>query len=141
MIKIREVDGCKWFPILCELHKDILPADTLPDFSYGWWWIAFDKNFPVAFAGMVALKQWDNAVYLKRSGVINEYLGRGLQKKLITVRLSKAKKLGMKIAVTDTFDNPYSANNLIAKGFKMYTPITKWATDSACYWHKTLVKN
>ena len=77
-------------------------------------------------------------MYLCRAGVIPAARGHGLQKKMIRVRLQKAKKLGYKWAVTDTYENPPSANSLISAGFKMFTPSDAWAGEGAIHWRRAL---
>jgi hypothetical protein len=45
-----------------------------------------------------------------------------------------AKALGMNWVITDTNENPASANNLIATGFKMFEPSEPWGFKTALYW-------
>ena len=136
---LREVSGnANLHGVLSRLHRRVLPLDDLPDFSFGWWWLATCRGDPVAFAGMVPVKSWNATMYLKRAGVIPEFRGRGLQRRLIHARCAKARRLGAERVITDTTDNPASSNNLIACGFRMYTPTSPWAYSNTCYWIKTL---
>lgn len=130
MIHLRPVKGSER-PLLEYLHTASLPSDTFPDFLKGFWWIAWDGAAPVAFAGLTAT---GDTGYLCRAGVIPDYRGKGLQRRLIRVRVNKARRLGLAWLVTDTYRNPVSSNNLIDAGFRMFTPIEPWAADDAVHW-------
>jgi GNAT superfamily N-acetyltransferase len=135
--KIRQVDGSnpQWALVLRTLQKACLPYDNLVATKAGWWFVAFnEQSLPVAFAGMVPSSRWSDCVYLCRAGVLPTVRGKGLQKRLIRVRLRAAKSLGMNWAVSDTFENPASANSLIATGFKMFEPTAPWGIRRTLYW-------
>jgi GNAT superfamily N-acetyltransferase len=120
------------------LQAEILPHDTPLGTDHGWWWLVMDGGDPVAFAGMVPSCQWADAMYLCRTGVLPAYRGRGLQKRLIRIRAKIAKCLGAAWLVTDTTDNPASANALIHCGFRLYDPSRPWAWKRSLYWRKAL---
>jgi GNAT superfamily N-acetyltransferase len=82
-----------------------------------------------------------DAVYLCRSGVIPKARGKGLQRKLISVRLRFARARCMTWAISDTFHNPASANNLIRCGFSMYEPSQPWGAKGTLYWRRRLNLN
>lgn len=44
----------------------------------------------------------------------------------------------MRAIITDTSDNPSSANNLIKCGYRMFTPEHPWGFRHTCYWEKNL---
>jgi hypothetical protein len=46
----------------------------------------------------------------------------------------KARELGWNWVITDTTDNPASANSLINAGFKIYTPSSPWSYKHSIYW-------
>lgn len=124
---------------LARLQRLVLPADEPADASVGWWWLAFDEaDAPIGFAGMVQSSRWLDAAYLCRAGVVPRARGVGLQARLILAREKTARALGMRRAITDTNDNPASANSLIRRGFRMYSPAQPWAAAGACYWRKRL---
>jgi len=123
---------------LTHLQKKCLPHDEPYDISKGWWWIAYDENKPVAFAGLVRSSSWSDCGYLCRAGVLASHRGKGLQKKLIRIRTKKAKKLGYKWLISDTRDNHPSANSLASLGFKMFTPTNPWGYNDTLYWRKRL---
>ena len=137
---IRLVDATKpkWFSILNKLQKRCLPYDDLYAPLIGWWYVVFnDDKEPIAFSGLVPSKRWNDTVYLCRAGVVREYRGQGIQKRLIKIRLKKAKALKMNWAITDTYDNPASTNSLIACGFRLFNPTTPWGTTNTLHWrHK-----
>lgn len=123
---------------LYRLQKRCLPGDTRYDVRDGFWWIAYHGDTPVGFAGIVASSRWLETGYLCRAGVLEEHRGHGLQKRLIRVRLDLAKRVGWQWVLTDTRQNPPSANSLIACGFKMYDPRHPWAFKDSLYWRKKL---
>lgn len=140
IISIRAVDtrDPDVVATLLQLQKKCLPYDTPYDVSRGHWWIAYDGYLAVGFAGIVRSISWFDCGYLCRAGVLPEYRGKGLQKKLIRVREAKAKKLGWRWLITDTRDNPASSNSLISTGFKLYNPTVPWGFKDALYWRKKL---
>lgn len=124
--------------LLHRLQRKILPMDEPAPTEKGWWWLAVKDGHPVGFANLCKSSQWGDAGYLARSGVLGSARGKGLQKRMIRVRESKARALGLRWLVTDTNCNPASANSLITCGFKMFDPTNPWADKMACYWKKEL---
>jgi hypothetical protein len=125
--------------LLVFLQKKILPADQPYTPDRGHWWIAYAEcGKPVGFAGLARSIKWTDTGYLCRAGVIDGFTGHGLQLRMIKVRLVQAKKLGWAWCITDTTNNPASANSLINAGFKMYTPANPWGMSKAVYWKRKL---
>jgi GNAT superfamily N-acetyltransferase len=121
--------------ILLFLQKKILPEDMPYKPDRGHWWIAYAEcGKPVGFAGIVRSTRWTDTGYLCRAGVLDGFTGHGLQKRLIKVRLTQARKLGWNWCITDTTDNPASSNSLISCGFRVYTPANPWSFKNAIYW-------
>jgi len=117
------------------LQKEILPADRPYEPIRGHWWIAYaEDGKPVAFAGLVRSIKWTDTGYLCRAGVMDGFTGHALQKRLILARVKQARKLGWNWVITDTTNNPASANSLINVGFKMYQPAKPWGMTKAVYW-------
>ena len=139
-MEVRQVDASieRNAALLHWLQLAILPLDVPAPTNEGHWWVVNRDGAPVGFAGMRQSAQWLDAVYLCRAGVLPAVRGQGLQKRLIRVREAKAKALGARWLVTDTFNNPASANSLIGCGFKMFSPSIPWAAEGACYWKKEL---
>lgn len=134
---IRKVDirNSSHVSVIKHLQKEILPSDNLYKPDHGHWWVAYtEAEKPIAFGGLVRSMVWTDTGYLCRSGVLDEYTGHGLQKRLIQARIKQAKKLGWNWVITDTTDNPASANSLINSGFKIYTPGNPWSFRNAIYW-------
>ncbi len=113
------------------VRGDLEPYDKQ---SAEWWFAYDDKGYPKAFAGA---KIWepDNCAYLCLAGVLPEARGKGLQKKLINVRLrwAKAKKLKGAYTYTSRY-NLASSNNLIKCGFTLFEPSYKWGLEDGLYW-------
>jgi hypothetical protein len=139
-VKIRQVDTSKpeTLALLQWLQLKILPSDVPEDTSNGFWWIAYDVELPVGFASVRRSTSFTQTGYLSRAGVIYSHRGQGLQSRFIRVRQAKAVSLGWTHLITDTLNNPASANSLIRCGFKSYLPRKPWAADGAAYWIKRI---
>ncbi len=120
------------------LHGACFPDDRPYRPFDGHWWIVWSGGEAVGFAGIRPSRQWSDTVYLCRAGVLPEHRGKGLQKRLIRVRLKLAREIGFQWAITDTRRNPASANSLIACGFRMFHPSSPWGYTDACYWVRRL---
>lgn len=143
MYELKAVNGSDpaMRKLLYVLQLEILPGDKPTSTEEGWWWILYDGLKPIGFAGTCASTQWAGTGYLCRAGVLYEYRGKGLQKRLIRVREKKARQLGWTHLVTDTYENPPSANNLIKCGYKTYHPRNPWGGKGVIYWIKRLKKD
>lgn len=99
------------------------------------WWIIEDKNQIVAYCGHCFV-QWsmtNHYIYFNRAWVKKDYRGKGLQKRLIRVRIRNAKKLTNTILTYTIKDNYPSINSLISCGFKLYEPEYKYIDDEVLY--------
>jgi GNAT superfamily N-acetyltransferase len=123
---------------LSVLQKICLPYDKPCDTTTGVWWIASENGRDIGFAGLVRSSSWIDCGYLCRAGVVPASRGHGLQKKLVYVRIRQAKAFGWKWLITDTTDNPASANSLISCGFKLFKPTKPWGFKNTLYWRKKL---
>jgi GNAT superfamily N-acetyltransferase len=124
---------------LSVLQKKCLPYDTPYNTKTGYWWIVYDSfNVPCAFAGLVCSSRFTNVGYLCRAGVLPSHRGQGIQKRLIRARIRQARALGWDWLITDTYQNPASANSLIATGFKIYEPSQPWGAGETLYWRLKL---
>lgn len=125
--------------LLIRMQRECLPGDSPLHPIIGFWWIAYTEDGqPAAFASMKPSMRWQETGYLSRSGVLEQHRGRGLQKRLIRVRIRKARQLGWQWLLSDTSDNPQSANSLIACGFRMYAPSQPYGLKTSIYWRKKL---
>lgn len=126
------------------MHAELYGEDdwtggVVPKFQTGDWWVAFDREVPVAFAGLRPSSRWDNTGYLCSSGVLPVARGRGLQKQLIRKRVARAREHGWHTVITDTLcTNAASMKNLIECGFRPYSPQVRWGDPSAVYWRRTV---
>ena len=123
---------------LSALQNKCLPFDAPYDTNFGSWWIATENGVDIGFAGLVRTVSWTDCGYLCRAGVIPTARGQGLQKQFIRVRLRQAKALGWRWVITDTTDNPASANSLISTGFKLFQPTKPWGFKNTLYWRRKL---
>ena len=123
---------------LLALHAETFPHDREPAWSAGAWWLAFDGEDAVAFAGVQPSKQFSDCGYLVRAGVLPAWRGRGLQRDLIRVRERYARRQGWAWLITATHHNLPSANSLIACGYRLYEPSTPWLASGSLYWRKRL---
>lgn len=112
-----------------------LHGACFPDFDpftqlHGDWWIAYDRETkaPVAFAGLWPSVRQQGAGYLVRAGVLPEARGKGLQRRLVKVRVREAKKKGWIALYSDVAPgNAHSLNNLFAEGFRAFIPSQPWS--------------
>lgn len=137
MISFRHVSHQRHKATLERLQKICLPYDK-PYFSPGWYWIGYDGDKPVAFCVASPSLRWTDTVYLARAGVIPDYRGMGLQKRMIAMRERLARRKGYVWSVTDTTNNPASSNSLISKGYRLFDPSKPWAYGYSLYWRKKL---
>lgn len=147
--RIREVDATEehYHEELTNLHDATFYDTSIrADFERGYWWLVWDDAFPpsakappIAFCGLTHAINTQGSGYLKRAGVLKDFRGQGLQRKLITVRERKARTLGLNVMLTDTTENPPSANSLIRAGYKLFEPNHRWAFQNSLYWRKDLI--
>lgn len=136
---VRRVDPAEYGKALARLQKQALPYDDPLDTTDGYWWIAWAEDGRVAgFCALHPSQRWSDAAYLSRAGVVPHYQGHGLQKRLIKARERFARRLGYVWLVSDTTDNPPSANSLISCGFKTYLPSTPYVASTTVYWRKRI---
>ena len=143
MISIRYVYGVnkhnnKYLNILNELDDKIFPDDDRAKKQGSYWWIAFNKNKePIGFGGLRIF--FGKIATFTRAGVLKEYRGKGIHKRLIRVREKMARKLGIQKIVTYVAKfNLDSANNLIKDGFQLYKPSYEYGLKNAFYLIKEL---
>lgn len=144
-IVIREVDIRDLTvrnALLTLIHDSFVPGTITKRYkphTNGHWWMGFSRGEPVAFAGLVPSHQWANTGYMTLSGVLPASRGHGLQRRLISKRIQKAKSLGWDTLVTETIhDNAPSMRSLIGCGFRPYTPRKPWGHKTAVYWRRKI---
>lgn len=138
MFQIARVELGDWLDTLEELDLKLFP-DCKPypkEFSH--WWLAFHEGEPVGFSGLHIYKDCGTA-FLCRAGVIKQYRGHGLQKRMIRVRDAYARKSGVnRIISYVAYGNVASANSLISCGYKLYIPKWEWGVGGCYYFQKIL---
>ncbi|AMA59367.1 GNAT family N-acetyltransferase [Bradyrhizobium sp. CCGE-LA001] len=141
MYRIRTVDADddETAEILGDLHRlTFFNGAAMPQFGLGAWWLAYHDDDPVAFAGVVPSTHARNSGYFCRVGVLQRHRGRGLQLRLMRAIEAQGRRLGWNSIVSDTTDNPTSANNFIEAGYRLYEPEAPWAWSHTLYWRKRL---
>ncbi|KYG98456.1 GNAT family N-acetyltransferase [Bradyrhizobium sp. DOA1] len=141
MYRIRTVDADddETAEILGDLHRlTFFNGAAMPQFGLGTWWLAYHDDDPVAFAGVVPSTHARNSGYFCRVGVLQRHRGRGLQLRLMRAIEAQGRRLGWNSIVSDTTDNPASANNFIEAGYRLYEPEAPWAWSHTLYWRKRL---
>lgn len=137
MLTIRRMLTAEFEQELYDLQAECFPNYHIYPLHTACWWLAFEDDTPVAFAGFCRGKS-TGAAYLCYAGVAASHRGRGLQKRLIRVRVAAARRMGYKQCVTDTYCNPASANSLIACGFRSFIPHVPWDGPTSQYWRRLL---
>lgn len=125
--------------LLIRMQLECLPEDRPLHPKEGYWWIAYtETGVPAAFCSLKSSVRWAETGYLSRAGVLWGHRGKGLQKRLIRVRIARARHLGWQWLLSDTSENPASANSLIACGFKMYEPAQPYGLKTSVYWRRRI---
>jgi GNAT superfamily N-acetyltransferase len=141
MYRIREVDGYddEIADALTDLHRlTFFDGASIPEFGWGYWWLAYLEAIPVALAGVVPSTRAYNAGYICRVGVLKKHWGNRLQLRLMRAAESRARHRGWSCVVSDTTDNLASANNFIRAGYRLYRPQYPWAWPNTLYWRKSI---
>lgn len=142
--RIREVDADdeEIADILTVLHKlTFFDEAPLPNLDEGHWWIGYRGNKslePVSFASIIPSDRYPRTGYFKRVGVLSAHRGQRLQARHMRAIEARAKRNGWSRIISDTTDNPHSANNFIATGYRILTPEFPWAFPRSIYWTKHL---
>lgn len=142
-LRIQQLDMAypKEVALVQLLQKALFPNDAPVDPASSMWWAVREPGYRlvIGFAGLrVPFPDSPVTGYLSLCGVGRRWRGMGIQRALIRKRIAMARKLGVLRVVTDTYNNPASANNLIACGFRTYMPDAPWKADGAVYWFKDL---
>ncbi len=138
-IRIVDADDDETAETLGDLHRlTFFDGAAVPKFESGAWWIAYHDDDAIAFAGVVPSTHARNSGYFCRVGVLRRHWGRGLQLRLMRAVEVRARRLGWDSIVSDTTDNPVSANNFIRAGYRLYEPDAPWAWSHTLYWRKWL---
>lgn len=139
--RIREVDGFddETAETLAELHKlTFFGYAPVPKFETGHCWLGFCGETAVSFATLIPSDRYPNAGYFKRVGVLPAHRGHRLQLRHMRAIEARARRNGWNWIVSDTTDNPHSANNFVRCGYQILAPASPWAYPASIYWGKKL---
>jgi GNAT superfamily N-acetyltransferase len=124
---------------LPELHRlTFFGSAALPRFDLGTWWLAYHGDDAIGFGGVVPSTYARNSGYFSRVGILQRHRGRGLQLRLMRAAEAWGRRVGWDSVVSDTTNNPASANNFIRSGYRLYEPEVPWAWSHSLYWRKWL---
>lgn len=141
MYRIRIVDASddEVADTLSDLHQlTFIDTAPIPQFDDGAWWLAYHDDKAVAFAGVVPSTYARNSGYFSRVGVVQRHWGRGLQLRLMRALEVRGRRIGWDSIISDTTNNPVSANNFIRAGYRLYEPEVPWAWSHTLYWRRPL---
>lgn len=127
------------YDLVRQLHEDIFPLDEMVNIVEGktHCWIVWLNGDAVGFCAMDLLSS--NIAYFSRAGLSYKVRGKGLQKRLISVRERFAKKQGYAKIITYTvLDNIKSSVNLQKRGYFLYEPEYKYQGSDVLYWLKEI---
>lgn len=142
MYRIRIVDASDddVADTLSDLHQlTFIDTAPVPQFDVGAWWLAYHGEDAVAFAGVVLSTYARNSGYFSRVGVMQRHWGRGLQLRLMRAVEARGRRIGWDSIISDTTNNPVSANNFIRAGYRLYEPEVPWAWSHTLYWRRPLL--
>lgn len=139
-LRIKRVDGTNLeiAALLAWFQLETLPVDPVVEPDQGYWWIAYLGKEPIGFIGFTDYRDWPKTGYLSRVGVLSNYRGYGLQKRLMARCERGAKALGYLRMISTTYCNPPSANSFIAREWRTYEPTARWGAVETIYWIKEL---
>jgi GNAT superfamily N-acetyltransferase len=123
--------------LIVKLNDKIFPNDSLKICSKTvCWFVYFDGEIGGFCTGKLISK---DTFYMTRAGILDKFRGKGVQKKMINVRVRYAKKIGCKNIITYVkMWNIRSFVNLIRCKFIPYIPEYKYADDESVYLIRTL---
>lgn len=131
-VKIRRAKGQRDLDSIAALDRLLFPLDYKVDVSTGTWWLAYDEDGCVVGYGGAANR--GAYVFLRRAGVVPRMSGQGVHRRLIQVRVAWARAQGSPQVLTYTaYNGLRSANNLLACGFKLYTPSEPYGFKDSLY--------
>lgn len=114
----------KELEILKKLDKKCFPWDDPYNFERPKnqvFWLVWEGEQPIAYGGMKPWRGKPHVYFLSRVGVLHEFRGKGIQKKLIRKRVQYLRQNGFSRCITYTaVDNYPSSNSLIREGFRTY---------------------
>ncbi|MCW5735613.1 MAG: GNAT family N-acetyltransferase [Enhydrobacter sp.] len=130
------------------MDRICFPLDEPPSIEGVEWTIGWDGKTPAAYCAWKTVQQEDlQAGFHYRGGVLPEYRGHGLQRRMLRLREAEMRERGLTAAVTYTdADGAASMRNLIAEGYRPYAPtptttlsgLGRFGRVGFVHWRKTL---
>lgn len=110
--------------LIARLDAICFPIDAPPTFVGAHWLIGWTKTTPTSYC---AWKPVDHdgtpAGFQYRGGVLPDWRGHGLQRRMLRLREQAMRAAGLVLSVTYTdADGAASMRNLIAEGYRPYAP-------------------
>lgn len=134
MITVRQTDDLE---DVRELNALAFPSDEWIGDEHEFW-LARDGDLPIGFCSAV-WRPDRGYVFLSRCAVLPTYSGRGLQQRMIHVRVAWARRIGAHRVITYAHKTSFSSIvNLIKAGMRLYTPPTEYAGPDFLYFEKRL---
>ncbi len=126
--------------VLKAMNTLTFPADSEPNWKgiNPLAWIVYDGEDPVAFLYAHAFANEPHVMYFSRVGVMPAARGKGLQRHLMKLLVTGAKRAGIKTLISTTYVNPPSANNFVREQWMTYNPESPWGCSDTIYWRKEL---
>jgi GNAT superfamily N-acetyltransferase len=124
MIEFRRAASRADEALIDEMDRICFPLDTPALFAGAEWSIGRDDGKPAAYCAWKAVEHDGVAVgFHYRGGVLPDWRGHGLQRRMLRLRESEMRQHGLSRAVTYTdADGAASMRNLIAEGYRPYAP-------------------
>lgn len=138
---IKEIIGREHADLLHHFNslEPSFPKLTEKHITEGYWWVAYEGDGPVGFAGLVENIPHVKEGYMKRAFVKPEYRGRGYQREFLALRALKAQKLGWNCLVSEHHpDNVVSAENFKSAGYHRCMPEQVWGEPGSIFWVKRI---
>jgi ribosomal protein S18 acetylase RimI-like enzyme len=120
--------------LIRKLHEKCFPGEDFYENKKNNYWVVMDRHAnPIGFG--IATDFGHGICFLSRAGVVAKYRGHGIHKKLISTRIGYYRRRSFNSIVTyTTKDNHASINNLVARGFKSFSPEYAWVGNEFLYW-------
>lgn len=138
-ISVRQATNPRELTVAFDMERRIFSGDRPYTDYTAKWWIVWEGEEPVGFCALAPLANEPGGWFLARSGLIKRMRGKRIQRKLVRVREAYVRRSQGTCVITYTSpENMPSANNLIACGYKLYSPFFRWGCSGAIYFKKAL---
>jgi ribosomal protein S18 acetylase RimI-like enzyme len=110
--------------LIAAIDRACFSLDTPAVFAGAHWLIGWDGDKPAAYCAWKTVEHDGIPVgFHYRGGVLADYRGQGLQRRMLSLREGEMRQHGLAKAVTYTdADGAASMRNLIAEGYRPYVP-------------------